>query len=305
MVLPRIYSLLIIALCTGTAQAAMTGNDPSDPTPLAPGQVVINGELTGAASNLDTLLGHFTPGFLGLNAVDDNSSNLGGEFASGLFGLSLEADGSIFVGLTGVGNDSFVVTNSDPHSHDQSGSYQIVFDFYDSFGAPLETYVYPGENSTDSIEPGAVETIFVPGTPERIGGSVDVNVNTLVGSGAGNSIDFWLFNGLTPGAPFEAVISLGEFESGIGVYSDIGGSLLDFDIDSGANGLSLITGVVPVNGQVVIGVTGAEDASQDGFIGDHSQEGSYTLALNIVPEPSTLLLLFVGLVIGAISRRRK
>lgn len=300
----RLITLVIVGFCAVAAQGAPTGNDPNDPIPLTPGQMIVDGELTAADAELDTLLAHTTPGFGTVLALDDNSSTLGGDLASGLFGLPLENDGSIFVNLTGAGNENFIVTNSSPHSHDQWGPYQVQFDFYDTAGDPLESVMYPGGAATESIEPGAVETIFLQGTPERVGGSVDVQVKTFAGS-EGNRIDFWLFNDLAPGLMFEAEITSADFASRIGYYQDSGLPLLASSTGGGEGGLPLLAGIVPANGQFMIAVTGMDD---DQFLGDHSGLGEYLLQVttsNPVPEPTSAVLLALGGVAFALAPWRR
>ncbi len=263
------------------------GDDPSSPEPLPPGVLMTSGILDGNEGRLDTLLGHYSGGFFSLLASDDNGSSFGGSGASGFFGLTLEIDDAIWLKMTGAGNPTFASSST----HTQLGQYQIYYDFYDSGGTFLEQIISP----VDSLEPSALEVIHQPGPVGSGGGTVDVNINTLVGPGTGNAIDFWLFPDFTPGTEFQASITLGDFDTGLGLYDAVGGSLIDFDIDSGPGGLSLISGLVPASGELVIGVTGAADATLDGFLGEHEEMGSYTLQVHLIPEPGSFMLLALGL----------
>ncbi len=79
---------------------------------------------------------------------------------------------------------------------------------------------------------------------------------------------------------------------------DDNGDLITYDNDSGEGLLSRITGTVPSSGSVIICVTGYDDF---GFMGSHSQSGTYTL--EVIPEPCSLVLLTLGGLM--LIRRRK
>ncbi len=114
-------------------------------------------------------------------------------------------------------------------------------------------------------------------------------------------MDFWEFT-LEASTEFTAEIIAAEFDPVIGWF-DNAGELIIYDDNGGEGLLSMITGIVPENGLVIIGVTGYPDFD---FEGNHSQSGEYTL--RVVPEPSTLILLgmgALGLLVYAHRKRRR
>jgi len=140
---------------------------------------VFDDNLNAAGGGIDTLLGHFDPTFLNLLASDDNSSKFGNGWASGLNGLPLTPDGSLFIKVTGAENTLF---SPDTNSHTEFGFYQIYVDFYDSGGEFLETVILGVESLQHDLDAFA---IF--GNPLRAGGTVDVHIDNLIGLG-GNGI---------------------------------------------------------------------------------------------------------------------
>ena len=119
---------LIIALAIGTAIGAPGRVSAAEPnevfelaTLLPDGQTALDDNLNAADGRLDTLLGHFDLTFLNLLASDDNSSKFGNGWASGLNGLPLTPDGSLFIKVTGAENTLF---SPDTNSHTEFGFYQ-------------------------------------------------------------------------------------------------------------------------------------------------------------------------------------
>ena len=294
---------LIVALTLGVAIGAHSLAMAAEPneefdmaTPLPPGQTMVDDSLDGAAGRVDTLLGHFDPGFFNLLDSDDNSSKFGNGFASGLNGLSLTPDGSIFFAVTGTEN---VLFDPDIGSHTQIGSYQVYLDYYDSGGEFLETVIMGVESLQLDMD-----TIWQFGNLDRVGGSVDIHLDNLLGLGNGDPIDFFLFTGLPAGQPFTAEITTAQFEAGLGLFDAAGGNQLDFDIDTGPGMLPLISGFVPLTGQIVLAVTGASDPD---FEGEHAEVGLYSLKVFAVPEPNAAALLALGglLSLLLVWRRKK
>jgi hypothetical protein len=118
-------------------------------------------------------------------------------------------------------------------------------------------------------------------------------------------LDFFSFSGLVPGSPFTAEITLGTFDSMLGWLDDSGNIILVND-NGGEGLLSLVDGIVPASGQLNLAVTAFADFS---LVGDHGDFGDYTLSLDaqVVPEPSTILLMGCGLfgLLGISLRRRR
>jgi hypothetical protein len=97
-----------------------------------------------------------------------------------------------------------------------------------------------------------------------------------------NDIDFFTFTGLTPGASFTAeTLTAGDpdADSLLGWFA--GGALLDSDDDDGVGLMSLLSGVVPAEGELTFAVTSYTDTS---FIGEHNEQFPYELALSLTGE---------------------
>lgn len=101
----------------------------------------------------------------------------------------------------------------------------------------------------------------------------------IPGSGDGD-VDFFAFQGLTPGNVFEVFTSVSNLDTLLGQF-DNSGSLLAADDDSSPTGDfgSALAGIVDSSGNVNVGVTGFGDFSFEGF---HFENGDYTLTLNTV-----------------------
>ncbi|MCA9263408.1 MAG: PEP-CTERM sorting domain-containing protein [Planctomycetales bacterium] len=266
-------------------QGAEPNDDFANRTVLAPSVRVVSDDLEGVVG-ADLVLGFFTDNtYTTLIDSDDDSSSSGNGLASGLTGLSVNADGSIPLQVTGF--DDFGFTGA----HTEAGEYDVLVDVYDGFGGLITSFT-----DTGILSIGVVDS-YLYSDVAWIGGTFDVNLDNLVGVGP-DPLDFYTFTGLTPGALFTAEITAGDFDTELGWFDD-SGALLSVDDDSGVGTLSLITGVVPASGQLVFAVTGYPD---DLLTGAHAENGAYTLTVT-VPEPASLSLL-ASLAIGGMLYRR-
>jgi hypothetical protein len=80
---------------------------------------------------------------------------------------------------------------------------------------------------------------------------------------------------------------------------DSGGTLIAFDDDGGPGTLAAIFVGIPSGGTYFVGVSGVGDT---GFVGNHAQDFSYMLVLNMTPAPGAIPLL-AGYCLR-VSRRR-
>ena len=116
------------------------------------------------------------------------------------------------------------------------------------------------------------------------GGGGD-DVIGIPGSGDGD-VDFFAFQGLTPGNIFQVFTSVDGVDTILGQF-DGSGFLLAADDDSSPTGDlgSAVAGIVDSSGTVNTGVTGFDDSFFEGF---HSENGNYTLTLNTVDDIASL-----------------
>ncbi|MDP6546516.1 MAG: hypothetical protein QGH60_21265 [Phycisphaerae bacterium] len=107
--------------------------------------------------------------------------------------------------------------------------------------------------------------------------------------------------------PFQAEIVSGDFETVLGRF-DASGELIEINDDKSRTSLlSELSGTVPADGELIFALTGFLDGTNVDalpFDGHHSETGSYSLALNLNPEPATLLFLTAGLPVLLKRRRR-
>lgn len=298
---PLAWMLGLVLLAASARASAAPIFEPNNTRPQAtllnPGTFVVNDSLNGAAGRADTLLGEFDPTYQTLIRSDDNSSPLGNGFASKLTGVPLRPNGSAYFSVTGAGDTSFT------GNHTQSGRYYVQFDLYDASHNFFKTLSLEYE----SVEPGMLDNIWIDPPlvpePQRVGGTVDVSVNNLVGPGTGDSLDYFWFSGMQPGQAFTATLTTSTFDALIAQFDALGNLLAQ---SNPLAGLQTFGGIADAQGRALLAVTGRADLN---FKGEHAAVGTYTLAVvpTLVPEPGTAGLLAVGSAVAALfwKRRRK
>ena len=278
-----VIAFFVLSGSFSSLNAAEPNDTLDDATLLAAGTWTVTDTIEGGGLAPDTYLGFFADNTFPLPAleIDDDSSPLGDGLADALIGISVNTDGSIPLIVTGCCNADF------DGSHSEEGDYELYVDVFDATGTLIDSF-----NILETLEDGAVdEHPFID--TAWIGGTFDALIDNTVGFGiAPDPIDYWIFTGLPAGETFQAETTTGDFDTIIGLL-DPDGTIIDTDDDSsGVDNLSLLTGIVPANGEVILAVTGYSDFDLEGF---HSELGSYELTVTIVPEPTTLALLLVGL----------
>jgi hypothetical protein len=229
----------------------------------------------------DTVLGIFDQNW-SLIAWDDDSSHLGDGLASGLYGRPVNPDGSINMAVSGYPDSDFT------GAHSQQGPYALYLDVHDPSGG-TQSY----ETGWTNLVSGGVDQWAVSGGLDP-GSTFDAYIDNLMSV---YDVDFFTFQGLTPGTTFVAEITSGTFDTILGLFDDAG-TCIDYNDDW--NGLlSRLEGIVPASGSLNLAVTGYADYN---FIGEHSLAGDYTLT--VTPEPATLCLMGAG-AIGMLLRRRR
>ena len=283
--------VLSVAAClpAGLAVAAEPNDDFADRTVITAGQLSVDEELLGDGNFPDTLMRALND--LGAQiAFDDDSSTLGDGLASGLFNIPVNADGSINLQVTGVGDDTF------DGFHGEFGAFELFVEVFDSSGTLLDSLGGGGEGENELFQ-DVLDFDFTDAA--WIGGTFSAEIDNSIGNPDGGDVDFFEFTGLTPGATLFAETSLPggdneDLDPVVGWFDEFG-NLIATDDDSSevGNGLqSLLEVTVDANGHLVIGVTGYPDF--DFNVGSHPEAGEYTLTLSDVPEPATLALLSLG-----------
>ncbi len=305
MLLPRTQTLtavLGLALMAAAARVEAApifdpNGKPENATVLTSGQLIVDDSLSANQGRPDTLLGSYNPSYQILLDTDDDSSTLGNGFASALVGVPLRPNGSAYFRVTGAADVNFT------GAHTQSGRYSVRFDIYDSSGVLFKTMPLEFE----SVSPGMIDNVWLDppavAEPERVGGTVDVTVNNIVGPGTGDSVDFFWFSGLLPGQEFLATLTAADFDPLLGWFGGPGNALLEASEPGAA--APMITGVADQNGRALLAVTGVPDVQ---FKGEHVEVGQYTLVVipEAVPEPSSVALLGLGgALVGLYWRRRR
>jgi len=285
---------LILTLCVVAvvSRTAVCDDDFTSRIILPPGVSTYSDTIQGGAmmSGPDTTLGAFDE-YGSLFAVDDDGSHLGG-FGSGLYGVPVNADGSLSLAISGYDDMDFDgLGDMTGLPHGQSGEFMIYIDVYDQSSTPIELAHF-----LIDLEPGAVESVWA--NPGEFDPTCwfDAYIDTSLYVAGLDEIDFVTFTGLTPGDPFVAEITDGTFDTMLGWYDDAGG-LISWDDDGGGGLLSRIDGTVPASGVVNLAVT-----SYDYYFGGCSN-GSGVYTLGLTPEPTMVALLATGTL--ALLRRRQ
>ena len=272
------------------AHATEPNDSFDDATVLPAGAWTVTDSIEGGSPAPDTFLGFFADDTFPLPALatDDDSSPLGDGFGDALFDIPVNPNGSIPLIVTGCCSEDF------DGSHGEEGDYELFVDVFDASGTPIDSF-----SVLETLEMGVVDE-HPFSNPTWIGGTFDAIIDNTVGFSLGfDPLDFWIFTGLPAGETFQAETTEGDFDTIIGLFAS-DGTLLEANDDAGIDTLSLLTGIVPPSGEVILAVTGFNDFDLDGF---HSEIGSYELTVSIVPEPATLTSLLVGLA-TLVSRRR-
>jgi len=294
----RTNAIGLVWLCAlSTAQAGpvpATNNTPGTATVLTSGTLIVSDDLNGNAGRPATILGAFDDSrYQTLLASDVNSSVLGNGHASQLVGMSLRSNGSAYFRVTGAPDVNFTGQQT------QFGSYSYQFDIFDSQHNHIESLSPEFEN----VAPGTVDNIWLEESsdPRRIGGTVNVTLNNIIGPGTGDSRDFFLFVGLQPFQEFTARMDAATFPAMIGVFNS---SNVLVTQSNPLDPTATLSGQADALGRVLIGVTGAPDSA---FAGQHAEVGTYTLEVLpvIVPEPSTAALTVLGVISASCWYRRR
>lgn len=265
-------------------------NSKATATLLNAGTLVVNDSLNGNAGRPDTILGHYNASYSTLLGSSDNGSPLGNGFASQMLGVPLDANGSAYFRITGAPDTSFI------GAHTQSGQYYVQFDLYDSSGAFFKTLPLEFEK----VDPGMLDNIWIdpPAVfePQRVGGTVNVTIQNIVGPGSGDSLDFFWFSGLLPNQQFTATLTA-DFSARLGLFGGPSNTLQQ----SNGDATPTITAMADGLGRALLAVTGLGDTN---FGGVHAEVGNYTLAVApyLVPEPATITLAIVGIALAAMCR---
>lgn len=294
----RLFLTAAAVLTAASTGRAEPNEDFFDATELAPGVTEVSGEIFGSPEFdlvADTTLGAFDE-FGDLIEADDDSSDFGTGTGSGLFGIPVNADGSIDLAVSGFEDFDFDGIDDDSgFDHTQEGEYDLIIDVFDASGGFIDFI-----DDFGALETGAVDGYFFS-DPAWIGGTFDAQIDNFpFGVFEPGDVDFYRFTDLPAGFLFVAEVTEGDFDSILGLFDDETGAPLDIDDDGGEDLLSAIVGIVPDSGELVLAVTGFEDFS---FIGAHEESGAYTLTVFVIPEPSTLALGCCA-ALAALPRRR-
>ncbi len=204
----------VVCLSAPAGASPLPANDtPATATLLAPGQWVVSDDLNGNVGRPATILGEYEDSqYLTLLQSDTNSSVLGNGQASQLIGVPLRFNGSAYFRVTGAPDVNFT------GHHTQSGTYSYQFDLFDAHHNPIESISAEYED----VVAGTFDAIWLDPTtdPRRIGGTVNVTLNNVIGPGTGDSLDFFLFAGLQPFQSFTAQIDTATFPVMIGQFNN-------------------------------------------------------------------------------------
>lgn len=283
-------ALLVTAWAGNITFAAEPNDDFGSATVLGAGVSSVSDTLDGGTGAPDTYLGFFADDSFPLPplAEDDDSSPLGDGLADALFGIAVNADGSIPLAVTGCCDDF-------DGSHSEEGDYELFVDVFDGGGMPIDSF-----SVTSTLMAGIVDE-FDFADPAWIGGTFDAVIDNTVGVVPGTDpLDFWVFTGLTPGGSYIAEIDASDFDTILASFAP-DGTLLETDDDGGVDLLSKLIVEASAAGEVHLAVTGFSDFD---VLGLHPQSGDYDLSLTPTPEPTACLLMLSCVGAGILSRRR-
>ncbi|MEO0530683.1 MAG: hypothetical protein AAF266_08930 [Planctomycetota bacterium] len=267
LVLSSVLAILLGALTApAVAGNGDFNNDFFNATVLEPGVLSVFDDL-GSGAFPDTILGARGL-FGGIVAFSDDDGPFEGQLGSALYDVPIQ-NGEVSFSISGFGDDRFV------GDHSEFGDIEASVTVYDFFGDQIDFFMV-----FDTLEPGlTIETS--ESNFNYFNGSYDVEVNNTIGGG---DVDFFTFTGLTEGNMFTAeVLDPDEFfvDSVLGWFDD-SGNLITFNDDISNSDLrSRLSGEVPTSGELTFAVTGHPDFD---FIGDHSEDWTYELALFVVPN---------------------
>ena len=215
-----------------------SNNSPGKAFVLPVGQMMVDDDLNGNSGRPDTLLAQFDPTYGTLLMPGVPAPGIGNGGGSQLFNVPLRANGSAYFSVTGAPDAAF------EGSHAQFGKYSVNYQVHNA-GHQLV------KESTEFewVTPGMIDNVWL--NPDNTqsnwtGYTVDVTVNNIVGPGSGDSLDFFLFSGLTPNQPFVAHIINPGFDSLIGWYNSANVLL--------ASGNPTVNGIADSMGRAKIGV---------------------------------------------------
>jgi hypothetical protein len=287
----------IIWLCSVARVEAVPILEPNNSvataTILNSGQYSVTDSLSADSGRPDTLLAHYSADNQTFFGSDDNSSPLGNGYASQLVDVPLDNNGGAYFRVTGAPDTSFV------GAHSQAGQYYVQFDLYDSNHNLFKTLPLEYED----VAPSSYDFVWVdpPNVfePERVGGTVTVTIQNIVGPGTGDSLDFFWFSGLQPNQQFTAMLSA-DFDARLGLFGGPGNTLQQ----SNGDPTPTITGFTDGLGRALFAITGLDDM---GFGGVHAEVGDYSLSLvpYIVPEPASLSLAALGAILAGLCLRKR
>ncbi len=222
--------------------------------------------------------------------ADDNSSNKGNGWASGLFGIS-DANGfidngdgtrSLRVGVTGRadgfdGNFNGLNQNS---SHLQFGDFTVFVTFFDAGGAQ----VGPVQEYADEFAIGA-EAFYINFEVPAAASSADICIDNTVGEVLNCSdVDYYCLKGLVPLCEY-CITTVGGIDCEcrptdtlIGWF-DKNMMRIDFDDESGpVEGYAKLCVTADVDGRVRIAISGSGDEDFDGLLdGQYGKPGAQPL----------------------------
>ncbi len=148
---------------------------------LTSGQLIVSDNLNGDVGRPATILGEYSdPRYQTLLASNTTGSVLGNGQASELTGIPLRSNGSAYFRVSGAPDSNFTGQQT------QSGSYSYQFDIFDAQHNLIQSIAPAFEN----VVPGMIDNIWLDPSsdPRRVGGTVNVTLNNVIGPGTGDSL---------------------------------------------------------------------------------------------------------------------